>query len=138
MDSIKNFKDAAVALQNDPCYIDLINARNLNDSDEELQNQIAEFNLTKMEMNAAVSADDQDNDQIANLNEKINRLYDDIMTNESMLAYNEAKMAMDEKLQYINAIIMAAVNGEDPMTVEQPVMGGGCSSGGCSSCSGCH
>ena len=56
------------------------------------------------------------------------------MNNESMQAYNEAKNEMDSLMQYINAILTTAVNGGDPMTVEEP---SSCS-GDCSGCSGCH
>ena len=58
-----------------------------------------------------------------------------MMENESMKAYNEAKQEMEAVMAWVNAIITTAVNGGDPMTVEQPT--GGCS-GSCSSCSGCH
>ena len=36
----------------------------------------------------------------------------------------------------VNAIINTAVNGGDPLTVEEPQQGG--CSGSCASCSGCH
>ena len=39
-------------------------------------------------------------------------------------------------MNYVNAIINTAVNGGDPMTVEEPQQGG--CSGSCASCSGCH
>ena len=42
---------------------------------------------------------------------------------------------IEKAISYINAIVNTAVNGGDPMTVEEPA--GGCS-GSCSSCSGCH
>ena len=72
---------------------------------------------------------------MAALNTKVNELYNQIMANESMAAYNEAKTEIEKAISYINAIVNTAVNGGDPMTVEEPA--GGCS-GSCSSCSGCH
>ena len=138
MDTIKMFMEAGAALQNDPLYTDLINAKNLNDADEELQKQIGEFNLAKIAMNTAIGAEEQDEEGLAALNADINRLYEEIMNNESMVAYNDAKVAIDELLQHVNAIVMAAVNGENPMEVTSPSQQSACSSGGCSSCSGCH
>ena len=38
-------------------------------------------------------------------------------------------------ISYIDAIINTAMNGGDPMSVQQPEAG---CSGSCSSCSGCH
>ena len=51
-----------------------------------------------------------------------------------MVAYNEAKNEVDQLMQYINAILVTAVNGGDPMTVEEPSSCGG----DCAGCSGCH
>lgn len=136
MDVIELFKQAAAELQKDGRFVDLQNARNLNDNDEELQKQIGDFNLARIELNALINAENRDEKAITEANDKINRIYADIMQNESMIAYNEAKTEVDSLLAYINAIISAAVDGRDPMTVEQPNEGG--CSGSCSSCGGCH
>ena len=53
-----------------------------------------------------------------------------------MAAYNESKAEMESVMNYVNAIINTAVNGGDPLTVEEPQQGG--CSGSCASCSGCH
>ena len=49
MDCIDLFKRAAMALQTDPRYLALDQARKANDKDEELQNLIGEFNLARMD-----------------------------------------------------------------------------------------
>ena len=51
MDCIDLFKKAAAALQTDPRYLELDAARRENDSDEELQNLIGEFNLARLDLN---------------------------------------------------------------------------------------
>ena len=51
MDCIDLFKRAAMALQTDPRYLVLDQARKANDKDEELQNMIGEFNLARMDLN---------------------------------------------------------------------------------------
>ena len=51
MDCIDLFKRAAVALQTDPRYLALDQARKANDNDENLQNLIGEFNLARMDLN---------------------------------------------------------------------------------------
>ena len=68
------------------------------------------------------------------LNHRLSEMYTSIMENPCMVNYNEAKAGMDTVLAYINAIITAACNGEDPMLVEEPH---GCT-GSCSTCGGCH
>ena len=108
MDCIDLFKRAAMALQTDSRYLALDQARKMNDSDEELQN--------------------------AELNEKVNTLYGQIMNDEGMVAYNEAKRECELLVNYIDAIINTAMNGGDPMTVQEP--SASCS-GSCSTCGGC-
>ena len=134
MDIIDQVRALALELQKDQRYLVLENARRMNDADEELQQQIGEFNLARIDLNNEISKPEKDADRIAALNEKIQKIYGDIMSNESMVAYNEAKGEVDQLMQYINAILVTAVNGGDPMTVEEPSSCGG----DCSGCSGCH
>ena len=118
MDCIDLFKRAAMALQTDPRYLALDQARKANDKDEELQNLIGEFNLARMD-----------------LNNEINDLYGKIMADEGMTAYNEAKRDCENLVNYIDAIINTAMNGGDPMTVQEPSES---CTGSCSTCGGCH
>ncbi len=134
MDIIEMTRNLGMEIQKDQRYRILENARRLNDADEELQKQIGDFNLARIDLNNEVSKSDKDADRIARLNEKVQSIYTDIMDNESMQAYNEAKSDVDQMMQYINSILTTAVNGGDPMTVQEP---SSCS-GSCSSCSGCH
>ena len=134
MEIIDQVRALALELQKDQRYLVLENARRMNDADEELQQQIGEFNLARIDLNNEISKPEKDADRIAALNEKIQKIYGDIMSNESMVAYNEAKGEVDQLMQYINAILVTAVNGGDPMTVEEPSSCGG----DCSGCSGCH
>lgn len=134
MDIIDQVRALALELQKDQRYLVLENARRMNDADEELQQQIGEFNLARIDLNNELSKPEKDADRIASLNEKIQKIYGDIMSNESMVAYNTAKTEIDQLMQYINTILVTAVNGGDPMTVEEPAACGG----DCSGCSGCH
>ena len=130
-DAITMFKEAAAQLQKEIEYVALDSARKMNDEDEALQELIGDFDLNS-ELSKTSGRDDE---KVAALNDKVNRLYNDIMMNDSMQAYNDAKTDFDAVIQYVNAIINTAVNGGDPMTVEQPAAGCG---GSCASCAGCH
>ena len=134
MDIIDQVRALALELQKDQRYLVLENARRMNDADEELQQQIGEFNLARIDLNNEISKPEKDAERIAELNDKVRKIYGDIMSNESMVAYNEAKNEVDQLMQYINAILVTAVNGGDPMTVEEPSSCGG----DCAGCSGCH
>ena len=120
MDCIDLFKRAAVALQTDNRYLVLDQARKANDKDEELQNLIGEFNLARMDLNNEIGKTERNDARIAELNEKVNSLYGQIMSNEGMVAYNEAKRDCENLVNYIDAIINTAMNGGDPMTVQEP------------------
>ena len=127
MDCIDLFKRAAMALQTDPRYLALDQARKLNDNDEELQNMIGEFNLARMDLNNEIGKSERSDARISELNEKVNDLY--------MVAYNEAKKDCENLVNYTDAIINTAMNGGDPMTVQEP--SASCT-GSCSTCGGCH
>ena len=72
MDCIDLFKRAAVALQTDPRYLALDQARKANDNDENLQNLIGEFNLARMDLNNEIGKSERDDARITELNEKVN------------------------------------------------------------------
>ena len=88
MDCIDLFKRAAVALQTDSRYLVLDQTRKANDKDEELQNLIGEFNLARMDLNNEIGKSERNDARIAELNEKVNSLYGQIMGNEGMVAYS--------------------------------------------------
>ena len=134
MDCIDLFKKAAAAMQTDPRYLELDSARRANDADQELQAMIGEFNLQRLDLNASSEAE-PDTARIAELNQKINDLYSQIMASEGMVRYNAAKSECEAMVSYIDAIINTAMNGGDPMAVRQPEAG---CTGSCSSCAGCH
>lgn len=137
MDAITKFKQAAQELQNEQVYKAMVVAREANDNDEQLQDLIGEFNLLRLDLNNEMSKDDRDEKKVTEMNQRINELYNQVMQNEKMLAYNQAKQDIESFIEYVNAILNAAIEGDDPMLVEEP-SAEGCSSGGCSSCSGCH
>lgn len=136
MDAILNFKEAAKALQNDERYLALVKARAANDEDEMLQNMIGEFNLARLELNTEMDKEDKNEQKINEMNGRVNHLYTEIMQHPGMVAYNKAKDEIEGFMEYVNAILNAAIDGRDPMEVEQPVAHN-CADG-CASCSGCH
>ena len=79
MDCIDLFKKAAAALQTDPRYLELDAARRENDMDEELQNMIGEFNLARLDLNNESAKAETDAARVAELNQRVNDLYSQIM-----------------------------------------------------------
>lgn len=134
MDVIEITRELGKAIQADARYAAYNAAREKNDADETLQKQIGEFNMQRMQLNREMSKTDKDQDKIAAMNLKIREIYSEIMSNENMIAFNEAKSAFDELIIRVNGIINLSVNGEDPATCEPA---SGCT-GSCSTCGGCH
>ena len=135
MDMIKLTRELGAAIQQDTRYVNLQVARQNNEDDEGLQELIKEFNLQRMSLNNEVSKDERDEEKIKAVNAAVRSVYDEIMNNPNMAAYEAAKQEMDALTAKITGIISLCVNGEDPETCEPS---GGCGSGGgCSGCSGC-
>ncbi len=134
MDIIEAARKLGAAIQEDPRFIHYAAAKLANDKDEDLQNKIGQFNVIRMNLDTALSAEDKDEAKVQELNEQLRALYGEIMGSEAMQKYNEAKTVLDAMLNDINSIIMQCVEGADPETVEVHT---NCT-GSCSTCGGCH
>ena len=135
MDCIELFKKAAVAMQTDDRYVALSSAQRACDENRALQDLIGEFNLIRIDLNKEIGKSERDNQKVAELNEKLGKVYNQIIESPEMVAYNEAKTAVENMINHIDAIVRTAAQGGDPMTVAEP--SASCT-GSCSSCGGCH
>lgn len=136
MNVIEAARELGKALQADPRYSEYAAAKLANDKDETLQKQIASFNAKKMELNVELAAGDKNTDKITALDNELRELYDSVVSNPKMIAYETARAEMDRILESVNYIITSSANGEDPMTCPDtpPVS----CTGSCDSCGGCH
>lgn len=135
MNAIDKARELGAAIQADERYIAYAAAKKANDEDENLQQQIGEFNLIRMSLERELSSEEKSDDRVKEYNEKLRSLYGEIMRSDSMTAFNAAKTAMDELMNDINAILTMTVNGEDPATCDPHAAG---CAGDCSACGGCH
>lgn len=136
MNVIETARALGAAIQQDERYAKFQEATKASDTDTVMQNKIGEFNMLRMQLNQEMQKEDKDADKMTSLDKEIRELYDEIMAMPAMIAYNEAKEALDGLLGSVNYIISMAANGEDPMTCpEEPPHSCG---GSCSTCGGCH
>ncbi|MBQ7044947.1 MAG: YlbF family regulator [Clostridia bacterium] len=133
MDVIEQTRKLGQAIQEDIRYKAFMSAKKENDDNAELQEQIGEFNILRMSLDAELSNDDKSDEKVKELNEKIREIYNAIMSTESMKRYNTAKIGMDLMMNEINTLINLCAAGQDPLTADASSC-----SGNCSSCSGCH
>ena len=133
-DVIKMARELGHAIQNEDFYKNLNAAKDRADSDENLQAMITEFNIKRVAINNEACKSDRDEEALRKLNEEMRTVYSDIMSNENMVAYNNAKQDFDHSLQRIVAIITQSADGDDPDTTDYNE---DCTHD-CSTCGGCH
>lgn len=133
MNVLELTRQLGAAIQADERYINYANAKAANDKDMVLQDNIGQFNLIRISLDEALSAEKKDDEKVKELNEKMRSVYSAIMTSPSMVAYNAAKTELDALINDVNAIVTMCANGEDPATCEPSHC-----TGSCSSCGGCH
>lgn len=129
-------RQLGAALQREPEYIRLMDAKQKNDEDSVLQEDIGNLNLIRIQYNVEYSKEeDRDAKKIEEYNNQFKALYAKIMRNPNMTEYNAAKEAVDKKMDEITTILTMCINGEDPETCEIPHSS---CTGSCASCGGCH
>lgn len=134
MDLIALARQMGHAIQDEKAYKDLREAQTAADNDKELQDLIGEFNLKRMAINNEACKEERDEEKLRSLNEEMRSSYTKIMQNENMVAYNDAKTALDTVMQRVMAIITQSAEGEDPDTTD---FSPSCTHD-CSTCGGCH
>lgn len=135
MDIINLARELGSAIQQNEEYIDYkIKEQNV-ECDAKLQRTIEEFNLKKVSINNEIGKSEVDQKKIDELNESIGELYNQIMQNETMKDYNDAKQKFETTLRKVILIINSSAQGENPYTVD--VESESSCAGNCSSCSGC-
>ena len=96
MDTIALARELGRAIQQEESYINLKNVQAQADADADLQKLIGEFNTKRMGINEEASKKDRDQQKLTTLNREMREVYSKIMSNENMIAYNEAKEAFDK------------------------------------------
>lgn len=122
-------------IQKDERFIAYAKAKLANDKDEQLQKDIGEFNIVRMNLDQEMAKDEKDEAKVNELNSELRAIYSRIMSGKAMLEYNTAKAGLDSLLNDVNSIIMQCAEGADLGTVEPETHE---CTGSCASCGGCH
>jgi len=128
--------DLGYQLKEDARCQALVAAQKAADADESLQQLIGEFNMKRMAVSTEECKEDgeRDTEKLRQLNTDMRALYAQVMANEHMMAYNQARTELDELVNKIHMAINLAAAGQDPAMAAQE---SNCS-GNCSTCGGCH
>lgn len=132
---IKLTRELGAAIQESDAFKNYTAAKKANDDSAELQKMIGEFNLIRMRMDEALSAENKDEEALKADNEKMRSLYAEIMKSKEMTDYNEAKTVLDDVVKQVYGLLELILNGEDPQTAHYEEHNCG---GNCGSCGGCH
>ena len=133
MDVIEMARELGRALQKEVAYIKLHEVQAQADADAELQRLIGEFNIKRLSINEESAKKDRDQEKLTRYNKEMREVYSQIMSNENMIAYNEAKEAFDKVSNRVIAIVQQCADGADPEIADLRESCGG----SCSTCGGC-
>lgn len=135
MDVMELTRELGKAIQQDDRYIAYTLAKQVNDSDAELNADIEKFDALRRELNEIMRKDVQseDTDKLKELDESIKAQYQKVITNKNMVVFQAAQKNLETLINNINQIITMCANGEDPETCQPS---SDCS-GSCATCGGC-
>lgn len=135
MDVIALARELGKKIQAEEVYLKYQVAKQQADDDQELQKLINTFSEKRTALSEETEKDENDrnNPRIQELSREMRRSYGEIMSNQSMINYNDAKDSYDILMNRISAIIQKSFEGEDPSTADYSEA----CSGSCATCGGC-
>lgn len=113
-------------IKKDARVVEMNKAQEAYESDVELQKQIMEYNAQSQALSMEYKKETQDSELIGMIEKRIHTLYQEIMQNDKMLAFNKAQDAVNAFMAEVNGEITYQITGERPCTHD------------CSTCGGCH
>ena len=123
-------------IQADIRYKRYVEAKKANDENEELQNQINELQLEKMNYQRKAKKTEPNNEKMRKWEEELEEKFEAIIATDGMKEFQAAKLELDAMMRKIDAVISLSLSGEDPETCYTSIEK---CSGNCADCSSdCH
>ena len=116
-------------IKEDPRVVEMTKAQEAYEADTVLQQQIMEYNAQSQALSMEYKKEVQDNELIGMIEKRIHTLYEEIMSNEKMVAFNKAQDIVNAFMAEVNGEITYQITGERPCTHDCSTCGGSC---------GCH
>lgn len=139
MELEKLARQLGAAIQQDKVYLDFQEAMKKNEEDTALNELMGKIKLLQMSYQHEASQETPDEKKLEQYSKEFQGLYEQVITNENMKAFEEARQAVDEMMNYLTGILALCVNGEDPETCDPHAHAHDHECGGeCPSCGGCH
>ncbi|MBO5716179.1 MAG: YlbF family regulator [Clostridia bacterium] len=109
-------KKLGEAIAKDHRLVEFEEAKKNYENDVELQNALKEYEVQQQALQSEMLKEDKDGFTIDAINERINELYQMIVTNVSFLHLNQIQVEVNELMNEVNNTITCAITGEDPKT----------------------
>lgn len=109
-------KKLGEAIAKDKRLVEFEEAKKNYENDAELQNSLKEYEVQQQALQSEMLKEDKDGFTIDAINERINELYQAIVTNPSFLNLNQVQVEVNELMNEVNNTITCAITGEDPKT----------------------
>ena len=103
-------------IKKDKRLVDFEQAKKAYEEDEELQAALVEYEVQQMSLQSQMVMEERDTYTIDKINERINELYDQIITNKSFVELNQCQAEVNALMNEVNNTITCAITGEDPKT----------------------
>ena len=98
-------------------------------NDEEAQQLIKQYNEKRIQIARKMKTEKLSQEETDVLKQELQKEFDALLLNKNIKEYIDAKKEFDGLVQSVNNVLTYYITGEEPSS---------CSSGGCSSCSGCN
>ena len=102
------------AIKKDTRLIEFEAAKRAYENDTALQNAIGEYEVQQQALQSEMIKEDKDSFTIDAINNRINDLYNAIVTNASFVRLNQLQLEVNELMNEVNNTITCAITGEDP------------------------
>lgn len=137
MDIIKATRELGKAIQADERYLAFQEAQKANENDIELNGLIGKLNLIQLSYQNESQKEEPDTAKLEGMDSEFREIYGQIMLNENMRKYEEAKGNVDAMMNHVIQLLTLCVNGDDPETCEVQAQEEASCGGNCASCGGC-
>lgn len=111
-------RELGKAIQQDERYLAMEKAIENNNQDKELNDQMLQIQLIQKKYQDEVAKENPDNKLLESYDQQFRDVYAKIVDNPNMKAYQEARNAVDELMNYLTGILALCVNGEDADTCD--------------------
>ena len=127
MELEKLARQLGAAIQQDKVYLDFQEAMKKNEEDAALNELMGKIKLLQMSYQHEASQETPDEKKLEQYSKEFQGLYEQVIVNENMKAFEEARQAVDEMMNYLTGILAPHAHAHDHEC-----------GGECSSCGGCH